>query len=260
MAWASPSMRQGRYSTRFAETEADLRRAQKLRWQCFLARSRGAEDPSGSLDSDAHDALCRHVLIEEARSGDLVCCFRILPFSGGAEITRSYSAQYYNLSSLEGYQGKLVELGRFCIHPEANDPDILRLAWATLADYVEAEGVGLLFGCSSFIGTEPETYADAFAMLRERHLAPKRWLPRVKAPQVFRFARALGLARPDPRKAMAAMPPLLRSYLAMGGWVSDHAVVDPQMNTLHVFTGLEISAIPAKRRRFLRGGSLADPT
>ena len=32
------------------------------------------------------------------------------------------------------------------------------------------------------------------------------------------------------------------------------------MNTLHVFTGLEISAIPAKRRRFLRGGSLPDPT
>ena len=30
----------------------------------------------------------------------------------------------------------------------------------------------------------------------------------------------------------------------MGGWVSDHAVVDRQMNTLHVFTGLEIAAIP----------------
>ncbi len=48
------------------------------------------------------------------------------------------------------------------------------------------------------------------------------------------------------------MPPLLRSYLLMGGWVSDHAVVDRQMNTLHVFTGLEISAIPAARKRLLR--------
>ena len=40
--------------------------------------------------------------------------------------------------------------------------------------------------------------------------------------------------------------------LAMGGWVSDHAVIDRQMNTLHVFTGLEISAIPAARKRLLR--------
>ena len=51
---------------------------------------------------------------------------------------------------------------------------------------------------------------------------------------------------------MQAMPPLLRTYLMMGGWVSDHAVIDPQMNTLHVFTGLEIRAIPEARKRLLR--------
>ena len=49
------------------------------------------------------------------------------------------------------------------------------------------------------------------------------------------------------------MPPLLRTYLLMGGWVSDHAVVDRHMNTLHVFTGLEINAIPPARKRLLRG-------
>ncbi len=38
----------------------------------------------------------------------------------------------------------------------------------------------------------------------------------------------------------------------MGGWVSDHAVVDQQMNTLHVFTGVEIGAIPPARKRLLR--------
>ena len=90
-----------------------------------------------------------------------------------------------------------------------------------------------------------------FAMLRDRHVAPRRWLPRVKAPEVFRFARLIG--RPDPRRAMAAMPPLLRTYLMMGGWVSDHAVVDAQMDTLHVFTGLEIRAIPPGRAKLLRG-------
>jgi putative hemolysin len=48
------------------------------------------------------------------------------------------------------------------------------------------------------------------------------------------------------------MPPLLRTYLMMGGWVSDHAVIDRQMGTLHVFTGVEIRAIPAARARMLR--------
>ena len=48
------------------------------------------------------------------------------------------------------------------------------------------------------------------------------------------------------------MPALLRTYLGMGGWVSDHAVIDRTLNTLHVFTGVEISAIPKSRARLLR--------
>jgi putative hemolysin len=48
------------------------------------------------------------------------------------------------------------------------------------------------------------------------------------------------------------MPPLLKTYLSMGGWVSNHAVVDYEMNTMHVFTGLEVKNIPAARKRLLR--------
>ena len=62
---------------------------------------------------------------------------------------------------------------------------------------------------------------------------------------------------PDPKRAAATMPPLLRSYLAMGAWVSDHAVIDRDLNTLHVFTGVEIAAIPPARARLLR--ALAHP-
>lgn len=110
----------------------------------------------------------------------------------------------------------------------------------------------MLFGCSSFRGVEAQDYMDAFALLKERHLAPPRWLPRVKAPKVFRFASLLKLKRPDLRLANRRMPPLLRTYLTMGGWVSDHAVIDNELNTLHVFTGLEIAAVPPSRARLLR--------
>jgi putative hemolysin len=51
------------------------------------------------------------------------------------------------------------------------------------------------------------------------------------------------------------MPPLLRSYLAMGGRVSDHAVVDHRLDTLHVFTGLEVARISPGRKRLLRAMS-----
>ncbi len=56
----------------------------------------------------------------------------------------------------------------------------------------------------------------------------------------------------DRRAALASLPPLLRTYLGMGGWVSDHAVVDRELETLHVFTCVEVDRIPAARAASLR--------
>ncbi len=233
----------GRYRARLAQTAVDIEAAQRLRTLAFGTRQ---------MDSDGFDERCSHILVEDTRSaGQLVCCFRMLTMGHGSEIGSSYSAQFYDLSSLEDFSGRMVEMGRFCIHPDHSDPDILRVAWGAMTAYVDQNGVEMLFGCSSFAGIETEQYLDAFAMLKHRHLAPKRWLPRVKAPNVFRFATRLR-RKPDAKKAMLRMPPLLRTYLMMGGWVSDHAVVDRHMNTLHVFTGLEIGAIPPARKRLLR--------
>jgi len=249
-----PPFRKGRYLARFADSDRDLRAAQSLRRLAFRGDAgRGAAGADGAGDdADAFDEGCRHMLVEDVPTGDLVCCFRLLRLDSGAEIKKTYSAQYYELSALAGYAGPMVEMGRFCIRPDAHDPDILRIAWAAMTRYVDATGAELLFGCSSFKGTQATDYLDAFALLQDRHLAPKRFWPRIKAPNVIRFAQKRRRGAPDERRAMRAMPPLLRSYLAMGGWVSDHAVLDGDLNTLHVFTGLEVKAIPVTRKRLLR--------
>ena len=146
----------------------------------------------------------------------------------------------------------MIEIGRFCIHPAHSDPSILRAAWCAMIAIVDQEGVEMLFGCSSFHGIDARAHRDAFALLMQSHLAPNRWLPRVKAPSVFSFARKPDMRRPDMKLARRRMPPLLRSYLGMGGWVSDHAVIDNELNTLHVFTGVEINMMRPGRVRQLR--------
>lgn len=233
-----------RYQARFDDTQADILAAQALRHRCF----RGGE----GLDADPYDDMCRHMLVEEVSTGKLVACFRLMPFQDGASIGDSYSAQFYELSALRDYDSPMIEMGRFCIDPDAQDgADILRVAWGAMTHYVDQENIGLMFGCSSFQGTDEARYLDTFALLRDRHIAPKRWLPRVKAPKVFRFAQRLRRT-PDAKRAMLGLPPLLRTYLMMGGWVSDHAVVDHDLNTLHVFTGVEIASVPPARARLLR--------
>lgn len=249
-----PQFTRGRYRARLAKSEDDVRAAQTLRYEAFIAHRGAAKSGlrAEGLDADHLDALCHHMLVEERRSGRLVCCFRMMPLKTGAEIDRSYSAQFYDLAALRDYPGAMVEMGRFCIHPEVRDPDILRVAWGAMTQYVDDHDVEMLFGCSSFEGTEADSYMDAFALLKARHIAPKRWLPRVKAPKIFPYAKRLKIKRPDMKNALTKMPPLLRTYLSMGGWVSDHAVIDADMNTLHVFTGVEIKRVPKSRARLLR--------
>lgn len=239
-----------RYTLRWAERPEDRVAVERLRYRAF-GTGQGAAHCAEGRDGDDHDARCRIGLIEDG-AGRAAATFRLLLLPDGSAVPGSYSAQFYDLSRLAAYPLRMAELGRFCVEPGLNDPTILRVAWAELARIVDAERIKMLFGCSSFPGCEAGRYLDAFAMLRERHLAPRRWQPRVKAPDVFRFARRVR-HRPDPVRAMRSMPPLLKSYLALGGRVSDHAVIDRDLGTLHVFTALEVASIPPARARSLRG-------
>ena len=236
--------RVGRYRARYASSQIDVLAAQSLRYQCFNLSNKD------ELDVDDFDALCQHVLIENLETEKLICCYRILKFDSGKNISSSYSSQFYDLKVIENFTEPMIEVGRFCIDPEVNDPSVVLTAWAALAQIVDHNETELLFGCSSFEGIEKEKYFDSFALLRDRYMAPDHWRPKIKAAQVFCYSKDL-IYKVDKKKALLNMPPLLKTYLSMGAWVSDHAVVDLNMKTLHLFTGVEISKIPKSRKQFL---------
>ena len=175
---------------------------------------------------------------------------RLLLLKSGAEIDQSYSAQFYDLSRLTSHTGRLLELGRFCVDPACTNPDVIRLAWASIAGIVDREGVTFLFGCTSFLGTNPDNYSDCFNYLAQKHLAPSGLAPKKHAENTVPLVSKA--TSTDGYSALRQMPPLLKSYLSMGGWVSDHAVIDPDMDTIHVFTELEVDRIPERRKQRLR--------
>ncbi len=234
-----------RYGIRRAQTDTDLSSVLVLRRKAFAE--------AYLQTSDSYDTKCETIMVEHLESQTLVASFRLMLLRSGSFIDKSYSAQFYNLDRLKAFDAPALEVGRFCVDPARSDPEILRVAWGAIAQYVDDNNAEILFGCSSFQGTDATPYKDAFAFLNARHLAPALWRPQAKAQKVIRFPE-----RPlsDPKRALESMPPLLRSYLLMGGWVSDHAVVDEDMNTLHVFTGVEITKIPEARKRLLRANAL----
>ena len=224
----------GRYTVRLAQSAQDLAQAQALRHLAFHGVA--------GMDQDAFDARCQHVLVEHAQ-GELVACCRLQIFADGDDLHSSYSAQSYDLSRLARFGGPKLELGRFCLKPGIKDPAILRLIWGALTVILDAAGVTMLFGCTSFTGADPARHAAALATLHS-HAAPPEFAPRPRGQDSFALPTGQGDA--------LGLPPLLRSYLAMGAWVSDHGVIDRAMNTVHVLTALPVAQVPQARAQALR--------
>ena len=232
------SFHTARLGVRLAQTDADLLACQALRHACFFKVP--------GIDSDAFDARCRHLMI--GGEGGLAGTCRVLTLPTGRALGDSYAATAYDLTPLITYDRPILEIGRFCVAPDAPGAEVLRLAWGTLTGMVDAAGIGLLIGCSSFAGADPDRHASALALLGAHHVGPAALRPRPRAARRV----ALDGAVADRRQAVAAMPPLLRSYLGLGGWVSDHAVIDEVMDTVHVFTAVAVDAVPPARARALR--------
>lgn len=237
-----------RLRARAATGASDMRQIQRLRQQVF-------QNATGAGATDPLDEIYQQIVVENA-DGCVICAFRFLHLSDGEWENACYSAQFYDLDKTCQFPGSALELGRFCIDPTVKDPDVLRIAWAVITRYVDQHDIKMLFGCSSFAGTDVEQYRDVFAHLAQEHLAPVAYAPQRRAAEIHDFVAKLGGADHDKKQAKKSMPPLLRTYLGMGGWVSDHAVIDREMNTLHVFTGVEIANIPANRKKLLRADAL----
>ena len=216
-------------------TAPDIRaKALALRSQAFR---------KGGADEDAFDTFSLHGVVIRAPDKPVVA-FRARVLLGAADLARCYTGQVYDLGPLVSAPGPCLELGRFCQSDGPPDVMALRLAWAALSVLVDSTGTRMMIGCSSLPGADPEPHRATLSLLRARHLGPVALRPGKLSP--------LAVDLPDDQDTDAPLPPLLRSYLGMGGWVSDHAVRDPNLDTLHLFTGLEIAAIPEPRKARLR--------
>lgn len=233
-------MQQSRYQTLQAETPAQMDMALALRSVCFRA-GRGN-------DGDVFDAASIHTLIVDAHSGEAVAGVRSVVHATAQAAATGYTGQRYDLGPwLTQAKLPVVEVGRVCVHPQRQDPDVLRLLWGALARITLDHSAMALFGCVSFPVADADRHADVLSALGAGPVFPPAYGPRPLAAQIIRLADVSG----DPSRGQRGLPPLLRTYLLMGGHVGDHAVVDADLDTLHIFAGLDVSAIPTARVRSL---------
>jgi putative hemolysin len=233
------------YTLRHAKSQTDLRAVQRLRFEVFnieLQEGLAASFASG-LDADPFDAVCDHLMVEDAASGKVVGTYRLQTGARASSALGYYCAQEFDFSIYEPLRHELLELGRACIAQQHRSMQVLSMLWRGIAEYAMARGARYLFGCSSLTSQDPAAGHAAYLSL-QAYLAPQRLRTLALA--------AYCLPRADTLLAEVHIPKLLTAYLALGAWVCSPPALDRNFGTLDFLTCLDLKSphMAQRRKRF----------
>ncbi|MGR3363144.1 MAG: GNAT family N-acetyltransferase [Maritimibacter harenae] len=241
------------YELRIAETDDDIRDAQRLRYTVFVEElgADGANvDHAARLECDAYDPFCDHLILYDRNrpAGDqAVGAYRVMREDQAAAFGNYYTETEFDLTALKTSGRKLLELGRSCVHADYRGGSALSQLWVGLMKYSDALEIDILFGVASFHGTDPDAIALPLSHLHHSHRAPEELRTRV-LPAHFTSADRMPADRIDPRAAMREMPPLIRAYLRLNGKIGEGAFIDHAFNTVDVCIIVDLHQVPPKQR------------
>jgi putative hemolysin len=178
----------------------------------------------------------------------VVGTYRLIRREAAARVGRFYSGGEYDISKLIAFPGRVLELGRSCVHADYRNRAVMQLLWRGIAAYVFHYGIDLMFGCASLPGTDPDALAPELTYLFSRHLAPPELRPRALPGRYVEMQRMPPDAV-DQRQALVQLPPLIKGYLRLGGFVGDGAVIDRQFNTIDVAVVVKTDLVTDKYYR-----------
>jgi L-ornithine Nalpha-acyltransferase len=242
-------LRHGPLEVRLALTEREIRAAQELRYRVFYGEMSARPSPevfAAERDFDRFDAYCDHLIVLDHETGttggEVIGTYRLLRQSTAESNGGFYTSTEFDIGPLLSAPGEIMEVGRACVAPAFRNRPTMQLLWRGIASYVVEHNVKILFGCGSLPGTDPSALARPLSYLHYNHLAPPsiraralpdRYVPTNILPPREVDAEA-ALAELEARATLSALPPLIKGYLRLGGYIGDGAVIDPEFQTTDV--------------------------
>jgi putative hemolysin len=257
----------GDLEIRLAENEAEIAAAQALRYRVFYEEMSASPTPemaASKRDFDSFDPFCDHLLVFDRKKGagpaGIVATYRLMRRSGAERRGQFYSVDEYDIGSILAHPGEILELGRSCVDISHRSKAVMQVLWKAISEYVFHYNIEIMFGCASFPGIDPAEHATALSYLHHRHLAPPEFCPRA-IPSRYVKMDILPLSGIDERRALAALPPLIKGYLRLGGFIGDGAVIDKQFDTIDVAVVVVTDLLADKYyKHYSRGEGDAEPS
>ncbi|MBR0673920.1 GNAT family N-acetyltransferase [Neoroseomonas soli] len=235
--------------------QAEVDAVQALRYRVFyeeMGARADAETARTRRDRDEFDAVADHLVVVDHDRGEgaesVVGTYRLIRRGAAARLGRWYSAAEYDISRILSFEGEVLECGRSCVDADYRTRGSMQLLWSGIAAYIFKHDVGILFGCASLPGTDLDALADQLTYLAANHLAPETIRPRALPERYVEMMRK-DPAAIDVKRTLVDLPPLVKGYLRLGGFVGEGAVLDHQFNTTDVAVVVKTDLITDKYSR-----------
>jgi L-ornithine Nalpha-acyltransferase len=248
--------RMGSLELRLATTRKDIRRAQKLRYKVFYEEMGAVPSPTQKLsrrDKDAFDRVCDHLLVYDMAHVShtlkrpkprVVGTYRLLRQDVAERNFGFYSAAEFDIAPLiQRHPGlRFLELGRSCVLKPYRTKKTVELLWQGIWAYVLHHRMDVMFGCASLEGTDPISIREELAFLHEHANASGEWRAAARPDRIVPMD-LMPTKKLDQRRALAALPPLVKGYLRLGCRIGEGAVIDRQFGTTDILIVLPVSHI-----------------
>ncbi|OLP59327.1 hemolysin [Xaviernesmea oryzae] len=252
----------GTLETRLARSTAEIDAAQAVRYRVFVEEMHAgvaSDHAARGRDVDAWDEVCDHLLVlDRAIKGDttdqIVGTYRLLRQDVAERGAGFYSQGEFDVNSLIARHPnkRFMELGRSCVLPHYRTKRTLELLWQGNWAYAVKHRIDVMFGCASFHGTDPREHALALSFLHHHLTAQGEWEAHALPDQAVSMD-LVALEDIDGRKALSAMPPLIKGYIRLGAKVGHEAVVDHAFGTTDVLIVLPIESISGRYLSYYGG-------
>lgn len=233
-------LRNGSLEVRLSRSTADIEAAQALRYRVFYDEMHAKPTPemaAARRDFDSFDSVADHLMVIDHALGDgpesVVGTYRLIRRAAAQAHGGFYTADEYDIAKIVAWPGPILELGRSCTDSRYRNRPTMQLLWKGIAAYVFHHDIELMFGCASLPGNDVDALAQSLSYLHHHHLAPPELRP-VALPDRYTDMNRLPAEQIDAKRVLAGLPPLIKGYLRLGGYVGDGAVIDPQFNTTDV--------------------------
>ena len=246
---AAPALR---LQLRWARHLDEVRQAQRLRYQVF-AEEMGAvlQTPVAGHDVDGFDDFCEHLMICDEAQDKVIGTYRLLTPAQAQRAGGLYSDQEFDLSPINAWRDKTVELGRSCVHAEHRQGGVILALWGALAEFMQRNQLEAMVGCASIPMQYPglahgEGPARIWQQLRQSHLAePELQVrPRVALPEELAHISDVSA------DSLKVEPPaLIQGYLRAGAKVLGAPAWDSDFNTADLPIMMRMQDLPSRYRR-----------